>query len=258
MTRKVSSILFAVFVAVFAAGTVILVSVERRKAAEVTCGGITVHFDDGRSFVSEEQIKGVMDRFYGPYIGQRADSVDLARVEATVESQSAVEKCEAWTDPEGMLHIGLTQRVPVMRIQNGGSGFYVDASGCIFPLQDNWTERVPVIDGAIPFSLPSGYKGPAPDSNSDTWIRGMLAMQRWMEKSKVWAGNIVQVNVDPETGITLIPREGKERFIIGNTDRIAEKFERIEKYYRYILPSREEPVYRTVDVRFDGQIICRQ
>lgn len=258
MTRKVSRILFAAFVAVFAAGTAALVCAGRRQAAEVTCGGITVHFDDGRSFVSEEEIKGYMDRYYGPYIGQRADSVDLARVEATVGRQSAVEKCEAWMDTDGMLNIGITQRVPVLRIQNGGTGFYVDDSGCIFPLQGNWTARVPVVDGAIPFCLPPDYKGMAPDEKAGEWIEGILSVRRWMAKSKVWADNIVQINVDPSTGLNLIPREGKERFIFGSPDRIGDKFDRIGKYYRFILPSREEPDYRTVDVRFDGQIICRK
>lgn len=258
MKEKLSHILFAVFVAAFVAGTVLLVCLERREGAKVTCGGIEVHFDDGRSFVSEEQIKGYMDRFYGPYIGQRADSVDLARVEATVERQSAVEKCEAWTDPEGTIHIGITQREPVLRIQTPEAGFYVDSRGCIFPLQGNWTARVPVVDGAVPLSLPASYKGEAPDEASREWIAGILALQRWMEKSKTWADNIVQINVDPKTGLTLIPRLGKEKFIFGNADRVGEKFEKIEKYYRYILPSREVPDYRTVDVRFEGQIICRK
>jgi len=258
MTRRVSHILFAVFVAVFAAGTLSLVSVERRESAKVTCSGICVHFDDGRSFISEEQVKGYMDRFYGPYVGQRADSVDLSRVETTVSRQSAVKDCQAWTDPDGMLHIGITQRVPVMRIQNGDTGFYVDESGCIFPLQGNYTARVPVIDGAIPFSLPAGYKGAAPDKASSEWIQGLISLNKWMDKSRVWAGNIVQIHSDPKTGLSLIPRQGKERFIIGNTDGIAGKFDKIEKYYRYILPSRENPDYRTVDVRYEGQIICRK
>ena len=37
---------------------------------------------------------------------------------------------------------------------------------------------------------------------------------------------------------------------------IDAKFSRIRKYYESVAPSRETP-YRTVDVRFDGQIICK-
>ena len=53
-----------------------------------------------------------------------------------------------------------------------------------------------------------------------------------------------------------VPREGAERFIFGTPTDIEAKFGRIRTYYESIAPSRETP-YKTVDVRFDSQIICR-
>ena len=64
---------------------------------------------------------------------------------------------------------------------------------------------------------------------------------------------------DPVVGDrSLIPREGKERFLFGNPFDCADKFGRLEDYYRYIVPEKGADYYRTVNVKFEKQIVCRK
>ncbi len=56
----------------------------------------------------------------------------------------------------------------------------------------------------------------------------------------------------------MIPREGNERFIFGSPFDAAAKFGRMADYYRYILPDKGEGYYRTVNVKFDKQIVCKK
>lgn len=83
-------------------------------------------------------------------------------------------------------------------------------------------------------------------------------MVNYMNRSKVWAENIVQINVDEKGDIVMIPREGNERFIFGSPFDAENKFSRIERYYRYILPEKGEGYYRTVNVKFNKQIVCKK
>ena len=39
---------------------------------------------------------------------------------------------------------------------------------------------------------------------------------------------------------------------------IAGKFDKMEKYYTNIIPVKGENIYKVVDLRFDGQIVCRK
>ena len=40
--------------------------------------------------------------------------------------------CEAWTDGKGVLHVEISQRMPVLRFSYGeGQGYYIDAEGWI-------------------------------------------------------------------------------------------------------------------------------
>ena len=90
------------------------------------------------------------------------------------------------------------------------------------------------------------------------WIGQVVDMMGWIRKNKVWKDAIVQVSVREGGDFVLTPREGRERFIFGQPEEVADKFDRIGKYYEYILPARGEGYYKTVNVKFDRQIICRQ
>lgn len=242
--------------AAVAALTLVLVHKARQSRLSLTCTGVEVHIKEDWQFVTEDDVKGWLTKIYGPYIGQRLDSVRLCKIESILERQSAVLTSEAWTDTEGILHIGITQREPVLRLQQGDNGFYVDERGCIFPLQRNYTSRVPVVDGALPLNIPAGYKGDA--GQAGEWLSELLTMTSYLRKSRLWSDNIVQIHVREDGDIVMIPREGREQFIFGSPSRAPEKFARMEEYYRSIKPAREDGYYRSVNVKYRGQIICRK
>jgi hypothetical protein len=106
-----------------------------------------IEYKDKFTFVTKEDVEGYLKSEYGAFVGQRLDSVNLRKVEDILNSKSAVLKAEAYTTPDGMLHIKLWQRQPVVRFQKGDYGFYADERGFLFPLQNNYTSRVPIIDG---------------------------------------------------------------------------------------------------------------
>ena len=255
VVRKILLILLCV---ALLAGLCVLLGKSRSHRLLVTCEGLKVEFADAHRFVSEDDIKAWLERDYGSYIGQRLDSVGLDRIERILDEQSAILKSEAYTTEDGLLHVRLTQREPVLRFQQGKEGFYVDDRGFIFPLQERFTAPVPVVDGAIPVRCAPGYKGPAQTEKERRWIADMIGMMDWIRKSKIWKEAFVQVSVAQGGNLVLTPREGGERFLFGPPEEIADKFDRIGKYYEYIRPARGEGYYKTVNVRYDRQIICRQ
>ena len=224
---------------------------------EVTCNGIEGIIADSvqRKFISPEDIKDWMAD-YGTYLGLRLDSVDLKKVEAVIDGKSAVRKSQAWLTDDGVLHVSVTQREPVVRFQDASGGFYADADGYLFPLQLRHTVRVPVVDGALPLKLGPGFKGEPQTDAEKKWVGSVLNLVRWLGSRSEWNDLVSQISVSRDGNLVLIPREGQERFIFGSATDIDAKFGRIRKYYENIAPL-EDKTYRTVDVRYDSQIICR-
>ncbi len=230
------------------------------KKKNLTCRSLAVTIRDSleNSFVSKEDIRKYLDAEAGGYMGSPADSIDLVRIEHIIDSRSAVLKSEAYMTKDGTLNISVTQRRPAVRFQKAGGGFYADREGFIFPLQGNYTAYVPVIDGAIPVNAGNSYKGTAESEKEKKWIKDIISLVEYMEESGVWADNIVQITVRDNGDLVLIPRKGKERFLFGKPDDIEDKFSRMEKYYTGIVPAKGEGYYSTVNVKYNGQIICRK
>jgi cell division protein FtsQ len=223
--------------------TTSLAAVDRRLR---TCEGVRVSFTDGPRFLSEEEVKNVLDRRCGAYIGQRLDSLQLYRIESVLNLQNAVLRSEAWTTDDGYLNVRITEREPIARFQNGDDGFYVDRNGVYFPLKDSYSADVPIIDGNAPVG--------SDEQSRQTWTQDALAMLSYMDRSG-WAGRIVQMHVDGNGDLILIPREGNEQFVFGQPRDAGEKFSRMEDYYRYIKPGEKQ--YTVVNLKYEGQIICR-
>jgi len=208
-------------------------------------------------FVSEADVKTFLDKSRVHYMGLPLDSLDLVNMEKVIDSRSAVLKSHAFVTKDGTLHIKVTQRKPVVRFQKKDGGFYADAEGYIFPLQNSYSSHVQIIDGHIPLAANSGYKGGITDPKEKEWFDKVMNLINYMEDSRTWKDKIVQIHVAENGDMTLIPREGKERFIFGPPTDIEEKFEKLGMYYKAVIPEKGQDTYRSVDLRYRGQLICK-
>lgn len=246
-----STILLACIIAAYIAG------VQSRKP--LVCKGIRIEVLDSaqNSFVTTSDVSKYLDKSYGKLIGMPLDSIDLVKVEKAVDSRSAVLKSQAYVTRDSILNITVTQRKPVVRFQKKDGGFYADAEGYIFPLQSSYASHVQIIDGEIPLAANSGYKGDIEDPKEKAWFKSVMNVVNFIEGSKTWKGKIVQISVDKKGELILVPREGNEKFLFGQPNSLAEKFGKMEKYYTTIIPEKGSERYRTVDVRFANQIVCK-
>jgi cell division protein FtsQ len=231
----------------------------KKVRSEVKCKHLEICIKDSmtNSFISQTDVKKYIEKGYGSYTGVVLDSIDLTKIEKIVDARSAVMKSQAYVTKDGTLHVDVTQRKPVVRFQKKDGGFYADAEGYIFPLQNSYASHVQVIDGNIPLAANSGYKGSISDKKEMEWFRRMMDLVNYIETSRIWKDKIVQIHVADNGDIALIPRKGNEMFIIGQPTSIEEKFEKMGKYYKVIVPEKGSDAYRTVDLRYRGQIVCK-
>lgn len=232
-------------------------SAGSRKAQLCTGMDICIRDSTENRFVSPGDIAGYVSADYGQVTGIPVMELDLKRMETVLDSRSAILKSEAYCTKDGVLHIDVTQREPVMRFQKGGQGFYADERGYVFPLKPGKASYVIVIDGNIPIETEDAGKGKAVSGKEKEWLDRMGTMVSYMNRHKVWNRSIVQIHVSDNGDLILIPREGREKFIFGKPEKIEEKFELMELYYSAVVPSGEKDRYGTVDVRYDKQIICK-
>lgn len=259
MNKVLKYILISLGGALLAAVLVLSYLAGMEARSGIVCRGIEVSILDSmeNDFVSKKDIIRYIDKEYGRYIGKNLDSLDLVKMERIIDGRSAVKKSQAFVTRDSILRIHVTQRKPIVRFQRQDGGFYADEDGYIFPLQSSYASHVQVIDGAIPLAANSGYKGTIEDKAEKEWFDRMMDIVNFIERSSVWHDKIVQISVASDGELTLVPRQGNERFLFGQPVEIKEKFGKMEMYYTHIVPRKGADTYSKVDVRFDGQVVCR-
>ena len=256
LNRTVRYIITIVTVVLVFGTAAVAVIAGRNSRKPIVCKSLDVVIVDSleNDFVNKADVKRFLDKEYGGYIGTVLDSIDLCRIETIIDGRSAVMKSQAFVTKDGTLHIKVTQRKPIVRFQKTDGGFYADAEGYVFPLQSSYASYVQIIDGDIPINMKSGHKGEIENPEEKIWFDKVMKLVNFIEDSP-WKERIVQIHVGNGGELTLIPREGEEKFIIGQPMNIEDKFARIEKYYTAIAPL--ERNYKTINLIFDGQIVCR-
>ena len=235
-------------------------SMSTQSLRQRTCqgkGSLEVCITDSleRPFIGKADVAKWLEKEYRAYAGLPLDSVDLDHIEKLVCAHSVVRDCEAWLTDDGILHLELSQRQPVVRFDDGTNGYYADATGFVFPLQSRGTVDVPVIDGRIPMKIARGFKGTPENADEKAWLDQVIGMVNYMSGT-VWEGNIVKMTVSADGNFVFTPRRGNEHFIFGEPVRVKEKMRLMKAYYESVVPV--HPDYRTVDLRYRGQLVCRK
>lgn len=249
-------------IAACAAVWVLTTGMARRELRTRTCQGkgklqVTVIDSVDRRFVAKADVQKWLETEYGAYAGLPLDSVDLGRIEKLICSHSAVRDCEAWITDDGVLHVELSQRQPVIRLEDGQNACYADETGYLFPLQSRGSVQVPVVNGKVPFTVQKGFKGYLEDPEKALWLNRVIGLVDYM-KDGVWEKNIRRISVRSDGELLLYPAQGNEVFLFGAPVRIEEKFKLMSAYYRSIAPSKEPGYYSRVDLRYRGQVICKK
>lgn len=182
--------------------------------------------------------------------------LNLHLLEEKINSRSAVRESQVYTDRRGILTVRVLQRKPILRIQTGHGGFYMDQSLYLFPLVSHFSPYLPVVSGNIPLDLPAGFRGYYKEN--DEWLSQMRDLALFLEEEEFWNNMTEQLYVDQKGVIRIIPRIGDHLIILGRPVNIREKFLKLEAFYREVIPVSGWNAYKSIDLQYNDQIVCKK
>lgn len=205
--------------------------------------------DEGDNLIVPAEIVGMVTKKFGALKDLPVDLVDMRTIETYLKTHPYVRDANVYLAANGELVLQLDQRIPRMRVvDNGGRHWYVDADTIRMPVSRQYAARVPLVNGNFP----------TVDSATKWNIAPILELTELFREDDFMAYLIDQIYVEAPDKIWLVPRLGPSRILIGNTDDLADKAERIRKWYRKALPAAGWDTYAYIDTRFTGQIVARK
>lgn len=294
-------------------------------------------------------------------VGMPTADADLSGIEELVERNGFVERAEASIGYDGVLHVELRLRHPVVRLRTAGRDLYVTADGYLFAAPSGSALYAPVVTGSYRPPFPPDYTGSIDDfvaaerrrsaeriaalerekyplfrrerTNDENlralrrrriskgWFESeerfarkverlraenaalrrryryearlvaegiariearqeaertrqkklekscedfskLLTFVKFVEADAFWRSEVVQIEAaTSDSGapdLTLVPRSGPFVVRFGRIEEVREKLDRLSRFYRNGLDRMGWDRYGSVDVRFAGQVVCRE
>ena len=190
-------------------------------------------------------------------MGRRLDDISPRNIESILNHSPFVSTAQCHKTIDGHVVITVTQRSPLVRIKSErGDDYYLDENGGIMP-NSKYVSDLIIVSGEV----------------SRTFARRYISiLARVIMADDFWRNNIVQINVQHDLGIEIVPRVGDHIVFLGylplsakQSERdeevtvfVREKLKRLRNFYRYGLSVAGWNKYQRIDIQYDNQIICKK
>jgi cell division protein FtsQ len=236
------------------AGLITLMSFIEIKKSEITCTKVEVILPGNQFFIERAEVDQILTLNNRVLVGRRLNSVDIQRLEDKLNANPFIEYAKVYIDMDGVIHADVKQRVPVLRVLNlAGQDFYIDQNGLKIPLSDHFTARVLVATGAIL----EDFSGKV-DTLRTQLAKDLFQTAKYIALDSLWKEQIVQVYVNNNKDMELVPRVGNQKIIFGDAVNMNEKFRNLLLFYKSALPKVGWDTYSTINLKFKGQIVCER
>lgn len=174
--------------------------------------------------------------------------LDAHGIEQAIMKEPWVADAQVFIDIDRMMHIYVTQRVPVARIfRKDGTSYYMDSTLHTMPLSDNYTYYTMVVTNAPEMN----------DDSSGIGLRKQIAsLVKTINVDSFWSAQVSQVVIDSAGMFELIPVLGNQRILFGDTSAMKDKFSNLLTFYKNVLNRIGWDKYETLDLRFRNQVVA--
>ena len=233
----------------------LFMAVQHKKEREIEDTIITVTpLEGGDKLISEGDVRTAMLRTFDSDLKHyRLDEIDVTRVETLLEDDPFVKNAEVYVDQHNILRIKVEQREPVLRVlDNNGNNYYLDENGVKMPPSKNFAARALVATGNI-----SPYQTDFITRRKSSTLKDLFKLAQALKSDEFLSGFIQQIHVTNGGEFVMTPLIGDQQIILGSVRRLDDKFRRLKIFYKEGMPSAGWRKYRSVNLKFNGQIVCR-
>ncbi len=223
---------------------------------------ISIAQEDGHHFITEELVLDKIGQLGYSLENTPFKEIQVADIENEIGEVAGVKSIEVAKLNNGTILLEICEHRPIARIINvdGLVSFYLDETGGVMPLSQNYVARVPVFTGDIYYSNSKLLKVNDILQNDSLKALHILddiyAVALAIDKIDFMKSQTLQVFVNRDKEFELIPRVGRNRILLGKADEINDKFKKLKRFYTEAIKPQELNNYDTISLKYHNQIIC--
>jgi len=258
--KAIQKILFVTMWVVIGGGMLTLLIAAMGKQKRNTCKDYTVTIKGGQGddlfLAKPEIIKLLKVATNGNIKGQQKSSFNLLKMENLLEENVWIKDAQLYFDNKDVLHVTVKERIPIARIFTiNGKSFYIDDEEQGMQLSDKRSAKLPVFTGLPDKKMRKG--------NDSLLLHDIKNIAQFINGSPFWTSQVAQIDLarseaDGSWEFDMVPVIGNHIVNLGNGENIEQKFNRLFIFYKQVLSRSGFNKYKSVDVRFAGQVVGRK
>lgn len=222
------------------------VFILRDNRGNQPCGQVRVYLTDStsRQFLRTNEVVAMLkqNKLY-PTANLTIDKLDATSIENLVASHNLLKSAQCYTTPNGDVILSLKQKQPKFRVIGQYGDYFVDTERSPMNVTVRTASYVPVVTGEITQEKATGE---------------MFDFVDYIEHDAFWNSQIEQIVVVGNKTIKLIPRIGSHTIILGTLENYEKKLDKLETLYVEGFTKKTGwKNYKEIDLRYEGQIVCR-
>lgn len=214
---------------------------DKSKDGECVDFEVVVNNNENGQFINPIEIsKLITDKGLNPK-GKQISEINTNKIEELIKTNQLIKKVEVFVTNNNSIRAVIYERKPILRVINSsGKNYYVDDEGSIMPLSQHSTAYLPIATGAIKEELARGE---------------LYKFALFLYDNDFWNAQIEQIEVGANQEITLIPRVGDQRIILGKLTGYEEKLDRLMAFYLKGQNENGWNKYSVLNLKYDKQVV---
>jgi cell division protein FtsQ len=225
------------------------------------CCGVVIDIIDSSDyhFVTKKQLLNLAYGNSDRIAGKPVREVSVSAIESRINALRELKKAEVYITIDGLVHIYVEQRIPIMRVIPGDGGdFFVDEEGVVVRRRNLYNPRLHIVEGNVNISSDMLNGVSVLDTSiKHSILKDIYPLVNYINDDKFWSAQIDQIYVDSNDEIVLIPRAGSQ-IHLGSADNYEGKLRNLEAFYDKVLPEVGWNKYSVINLEFKDQIVCKK
>ena len=257
MNRIVKYILIAFTVIAITAYLLIAFVFVDNKKQTVVCKDIKVTIADNDEFMFFEprDIKSILINSGEKIIDEQIDNIDTHKLKQILSRQHSIKSIKIFTTIDETLNVEIELRRPILRIQCKNAHFYIDESGYMFPLVARPNLHIPIVTGTMPTTIANNYAGNIP--KNEKFLNNLYNFAVFLNENEFWNNMIEQIHIN-NNKVEFIPQIAEHIVVLGSLENFKPKLNKLQKFYKNALPAIGWDKYKTINIEYKNQIICKK
>jgi cell division protein FtsQ len=225
------------------------------------CGGLNIIIRDSADyrFVTKREINRIIADGKVKFAGVPVNDLPLTKIEALISEVPELRMTEAYRTIDGVLHVEVDQRNPVLRLSTAsGTEYYIDEEGYVIRKRGLYPPRVHIARTGFDLrdSQVLGKRLGVDFENRS--LASVYEVVQFIRKDQFWSAMIDQIEVSNRGEIELVPRAGGHKVIFGDISDMEMKFATLEAFYKQVTPEAGWNRYKSISLKYTGQVVCKR